>query len=465
VIYLLVLALLWTVPADAQPLTREERATLRLALPLIEKLAADPVIHVTPPMSLQAALDASQPGDVLELAEDVTFAGSFVLPKRAAPGVTLRGCAEIRSLSSEAAIRTAPNGDWWSLQGLSAECKLTVSSANPAGEVIRFGSGSQTAEQVPANLSIKWLHVKGDPLNGQKRGLSLHSGYTEIRESLFTDFKLVGQDAQAIAGWNGPGPYTIVGNHLEAAGETILFGGADPSIPGLVPSYIVIEDNTFTRPLSWRSEKWTIKNHLELKNAQHVTIHRNRFSHHWATADGPNGYTIWLTPANQGGMAPWSTVRDVTLTYNTFRDVSAGISMAPTSGPHPAVPLSDVKVRDNTFALSKALYGGSGRALVLLGIPDVAFEFNAVTNDGENTIYLAERDSPNFSLVGNILPDNAWGILSSKYGEGERAIPQMPGGVYAKNLILSAEWWLYDHGGLNRVEVVLPAGIAGYGPR
>ena len=63
-----------------------------------------------------------------------------------------------------------------------------------------------------------------------------------------------GLDTQAICGWNGPGPYTITNNYLEAAGENILFGGADPSIPNLVPSNITVTGNYLTKQLAWESE-------------------------------------------------------------------------------------------------------------------------------------------------------------------------------------------------------------------
>ncbi len=41
-------------------------------------------------------------------------------------------------------------------------------------------------------------------------------------------------DSQAIASFNAPGPVRIINNFLEATGENIMFGGADPKIPNLV---------------------------------------------------------------------------------------------------------------------------------------------------------------------------------------------------------------------------------------
>ena len=76
------------------------------------------------------------------------------------------------------------------------------------------------------------------------------------------------QDTQAIGGWNGPGPFLIENNYIEAAGENIMFGGNDPNIPNLVPSNITIRRNLISKPLAWMTQAWTVKNLIELKNAR-----------------------------------------------------------------------------------------------------------------------------------------------------------------------------------------------------
>src|SRR4051812_13078409 len=98
----------------------------------------------------------------------------------------------------------------------------------------------------------------------------------------------VGSDAQAIAGWSGPGPYKIVNNYLEGSTENLIFGGAgnnslmqlmlsidtnaDPVITNLVPSDIEVRNNYFFKPLSWKQDDpsyagmhWAVKNIFELK--------------------------------------------------------------------------------------------------------------------------------------------------------------------------------------------------------
>ena len=71
--------------------------------------------------------------------------------------------------------------------------------------------------------------------------------------SYISDIKAVNADSQAINGYNGAGPFTIENNYLEAAGENVLFGGADPAVTNLVPSDIVLRRNHLFKPLAWRN--------------------------------------------------------------------------------------------------------------------------------------------------------------------------------------------------------------------
>ena len=60
-------------------------------------------------------------------------------------------------------------------------------------------------------------------------------------------------DAQAINGYNGAGPFRIINNYVEGAGENILFGGSDPAITQLVPSNIEVRRNHIYKPLAWQN--------------------------------------------------------------------------------------------------------------------------------------------------------------------------------------------------------------------
>ena len=87
---------------------------------------------------------------------------------------------------------------------------------------------------------------------GPEAGIALNAASVTIRDSYIADCKGVGQDTQAIGGWNGPGPYTIENNYLKAAGENVMFGGADPSIANLVADGVTFRGNYVSRPMAWR---------------------------------------------------------------------------------------------------------------------------------------------------------------------------------------------------------------------
>jgi PKD repeat protein len=230
-------------------------------------------IYVGEGDSLQAALNAAQPGDTVVLAQGVEFVGTFVLPfkpgadwitvRSSAPDAMLPGpgvrihpahaplLARLRSsMLDTPALRTAPGAHHWDIRYLEF-------AANPSGtgDVIQLGDGlsAQFApEQVPHHIVLNHVYVHGDRFIGQKRCIALHAADVTISDSYVSDCKSATQDSQAICGWNGPGPFTIENNYLEAAGENVMFGGSDPSIADLVPSNITFRGNHVSRPMSWR---------------------------------------------------------------------------------------------------------------------------------------------------------------------------------------------------------------------
>jgi len=250
------------------------RCGCALALALIAGVrdARAETLFVREGENLQAALDAARPGDVLLLQAGATFRGNFVLPvKDGAAFVTVRTStpeeylppsgarvnpqhapllARIVSPNTAPAVRTAPGAHHWRLQLLELG-----PNQRGYGDILVVGDGSSaqdSLDQVPRAIVLDRLYVHGDPLLGQKRGLALNAADVTVQGCYISDIKAIGQDTQAIGGWNGPGPYTIENNYLEAAGENVLFGGAAPSIAGVVADGIVFRRNYVSRPVSWR---------------------------------------------------------------------------------------------------------------------------------------------------------------------------------------------------------------------
>jgi hypothetical protein len=228
-------------------------------------------IRVSEGQDLQAAIEAAKPGDLILLASGARFSGNFVLPKHGdSPAfITIRTDADglpepgvrtgpkysgrlavLQSPNNVSALRTAPGAHHWRIEHLEFRA-----NAGGYGDIIALGNGGtdqSRLEDVPHHIVLDRVYIHGDPLMGQKRGIALNSASTEIVNSYIADIRAVGQDSQAIAGWNGPGPFSIVNNYVEAAGENVLFGGADPGIQGLIPQGIVVRGNHIARPPEWR---------------------------------------------------------------------------------------------------------------------------------------------------------------------------------------------------------------------
>ena len=193
---------------------------------------------------LQAALIAAQPGDVVQLAPGATYTGNFKLPVKngdafivvrtggnvrnmPAPGTRVSPAhspllARIQSPNTSAALATVAGTHHWRIELIEFGANV-----NGVGDIILLGaSSSQTdVSQMPHDLILDRVYIHGDPTAGQKRGIALNCGAAHIINSYISDIKAVGQDSQAIAGWNGTGPYLIENNYLEGQARTCSSAG------------------------------------------------------------------------------------------------------------------------------------------------------------------------------------------------------------------------------------------------
>jgi hypothetical protein len=402
---------------------------------------------------LQGAIDRAAPGDTLMLEAGATFTGNFVLPRK--PGasyITIRSetdnshlpaadarifpsdaplLAKLQSPNERPVLQTAPGAHHWRLLFLEFG-----PNATPASDIIRLGDGSSqqsSLESVPAHLEIDRCYIHGDAAVGQKRGVALNSAHTRIVNSYFADFKLVGQDTQAIAGWNGPGPFLIENNYLEGAAENVMFGGADPAIPGLVPSDITFRANHVSKPLDWRRERWTVKNLFELKNARRVLIEDNLFEHNWQSAQP--GPAILFTPRNQDGTAPWSGIRDVMFRRNIVRHVAAAINILGVDNNHPSATTTNLAIHHNLVVeVDARTWGGSG-AFVLLGdaARTISVEHNTVMQSGA-VVSVYGRPTTSFIFRNNLVRFNSLGIKGDNRATGNDTLSTyLPGAIVTNN--------------------------------
>jgi hypothetical protein len=345
-------------------------------------------INVAAGANLQTVLNSANCGDTIQLQAGATFTGSFILPAKNCDDsnwIILRTSASDASLPPEgtrinpcyAGVSALPGRPAFSCSnpGVMARIIATkgtspltlASGANhyrigpgleitrPVGTGIAYGMIAKA--DTPADHIIvdrDWIHgtAKDDTVRGIYLGGVV---YAAVVDSYINDFHClaaIGQciDSQAIAGGIGTQPqsvWKIENNFLEAAAETILFGGGGGTT---VPSDITIRHNHMFKPLIWMPGQpgfvggvntdptkcvrfnepgycpFIVKNLFELKNAQRLLLEGNILENVWA------GFTQHATAIpfqalNQtGSNNPNTTVSDITVRYNRIAHAANAFS-------------------------------------------------------------------------------------------------------------------------------------------
>ena len=408
---------------------------------------------------LQRAINDAKPGDTIELQAGAVYTGPFTLPVKSGDAyitiqtsrlaelpegarVSPSQSALFAKLQSEengaAIIKTEPAAHHYKFIG------VEISAANDkvkVSDLVRFGDSApqRTEDTVPHDLVIDRSYIHGFPTQEVQRGISLNSRNTDITNSYISEIHGKGYDTQAICGWNGPGKYRIINNYLEGSGENVMFGGSNPSIPNLVPTDIVIRDNYFFKPLSWKQgdpsfagNKWTVKNLFELKNARKVTIERNIFENNWVDAQA--GSAILFTVRNDEGGAPWSTIEDVSFTNNIVKNSPSALNLLGKDNLKPSQRAHTIVISNNFFT------NISGTFLTMSGYPDAKIANNTHFQSG-NIMILHGEPSTGFVYEKNITvrDSKGYGVKGDGSGEGTVALNLFtPNAVFVGNVIAGA---------------------------
>jgi len=427
-------AAFFTVRADAQVLPALPQTFLDTAYP---PMAGQNTL-VPAGGNLQSAINAAQRGDTILLEAGATYAGSFTLPVKSGTGwVIIRTSAPDSSLPPAGtritpayasvlpkiaasgvapAMRTLAGAHGYRLTGVEIMMNAGVTTSNGLVQLGDTGTAQDSLTEVPYDLVLDRVYVHGTPTGSLHRGVSFNCASCAVIDSHISDVHRVGFDTQAICGWNGPGPFKIVNNYLEASGENVMFGGGDPDILNMVPSDIEVRRNHFYKPLTWKighptyaGTAWTVKNIFELKNARRVLVDGNIFEHNWPHAQ--NGFSILFTVRNQDGSAPWSVVEDVTFTNNIVRHVASAVNILGTDDLQTSLQTKRILIRNNLFDdVNAATWGGSGRLLQMLdGAADVTLDHNTAFQSGE-VIFAAGLPNLRFTYRNNLTPNNQFGV-------------------------------------------------------
>jgi hypothetical protein len=437
--------------------------SLRPRVELLEERYLLSTINVHAGDDLQALLRAGTAGDTFVLDAGATFVGPIYLPKKSGnEWITIESSA-LDSLPGPGQ-RVGPEDAGLMPKivspGLAAPALLTDAGAHnfriqgiefmPATEdaflydLIDLGDGgySQTAlDQVPHDLVLDQCYIHAWPQQDLKRGIALNSASTSILDSYIAGFKSEGLDSQAIADWNGPGPFQINNNYLEAAGENVLFGGDLAKIPNLVPSNIEILGNDFSKPLSWKPDDpayagipWTVKNLLELKSARHVLIEGNLLENNWTGSQ--DGFAILFTVRDQEGSMPWAAVEDITFQDNILAHVAGGFDILGTDTV-PTARTQHIVIRNNLIEDMSSTWGSNGILLqVLDGVNDIVVDHNTAF---PTKAILSADGLPSTGLVyqNNITTYGDYGIKGTNAAPGNDSLNKfLPGAVVANNVLV-----------------------------
>jgi hypothetical protein len=290
-----------------------------------------------------------------------------------------------------------------------------------------------------------WVH--GTAGDETKDGVNLNGmRYVAIVDSYFNDFHCIARkgsctDAQAVSGGGGnlpSGPFKIENNFLEASGENILFGGA-PSTA--TPADIEIRHNHFFKPLVWKEDEpgfvgayngnpYVVKNHFELKNAERVLFEDNLLENSWG-GFSQTGFSILLSPVNQGGKCSACRVTDITLRFNRVNHVASGILLA-TSLPKQKTPSAAgerFSIHDLIFDdINGERYKGFGAFLVVgSNLPSIqSVKINHVTAfPPKSLLSIVNRQEKlkDFTIVNSLLAAGPRQIVSGGAGAENCARP------------------------------------------
>ncbi|MBV9209500.1 MAG: hypothetical protein JOZ52_02660 [Acidobacteria bacterium] len=423
-------------------------------------------INVAAGGDFQAALNSAQPGDTIVLAAGATYTGAYTLPNKSGSAyITVQSSAlsslpaagtrvspanapwmpKIVAPSYQAALQTSAGAHHFRFIGI----EFTVVSADTTVyNLIELGTDQQTQQsQVPHHLTFDRCYVHAhqnqSSVGWVRNGFVLNASNVQIVESYISEFRLTDNEGHGIVGWNGPGPFSIINNFIEASGINVLFGGAWAQT-GMNPADLEFRRNKVSKRPEWRGI-YSVKNLFELKDMRRATVDGNLFEYNWAHAQP--GYAILFTPASlQSG--PDARIEDIQFTNNIVRHSANAIDMTGRDYGDPNYP--NIPVQNNRITIKNNLFDdiggtwGDGRFLLLTsggGPDDLTVDHNTIIHTG-SVLLLDAGPQARLVFNNNLMAHNAYGVIgvgSMGGGIGNAALNvYCPGNTFRRNLIAGA---------------------------
>ncbi len=403
------------------------------------------IIRVPPGGNVQAAIEKAKGGDIVELQAGAVYSGQITLPNKPLTDFVTIQSSGVKDLPADKRVSPAQKSSMATINPgiLTRPAILATNGAHHYRFVgIEFGpttkgyfniieigtSKESSVNELPHHIEFDRVYVHGDSTCGQRRGIAANGRNIKISNSYFSDFKREGEESQAIAVWAADGPIEIVNNYLEAAAESILFGGAESRL-GLIPGNAIVRDNWLNKSLEWRGTKWVVKNFLEIKSGKNIKIEYNLMTNNWTMAQ--EGTAVLFRTHDDSGKH--SFIEDVEFSNNIVRGTGSAVTVFGGE----AGGGRRLTIRNNVFEdIDSKKWEGRGFFLKPSTWKDLIVENNTVIHDGSITIAYGD---PIYGFIfrNNIVFQNSYGFFGDGLGSEKPALDKyFPDRVITNNIIV-----------------------------
>ena len=424
----------------------------------------------------QAAIDRAQPGDVIELEAGAEFHGRFQFgPKQGdswiqirssrytelpQPGVRIDPAIHAELMpkiiasgagASGRAIDVLLGAHHYRFQGIEVTSDYLGTGDGVASNLVVLNAqGATNPSDLPHHIVFDHVYLHGTAAGTVLNGIRADGRHVAITDSYLADFQAVGRESHAIYAADGAGPISLVNNHLEAAGVTVLFGGDDPEIEGLVNSDIEIRGNLIRKHESTRTNDFVHKFLLEFKNARRVLVTDNLLENAWADSRFSDGAAVVIKSTNQEGSCSWCVAEDIVLANNIIRQASIGMKIVGRSGANTG-QTQRIVVENNLIYNERPndpILGQTVPFILMEDYDQLHIVHNTTYTEGKAALQLRSDlgglIGQELFLRNNLIARNQYGLKGNGTSEGTASLDQWVNTYVFENNILYGETQLTE---------------------
>lgn len=219
------------------------------------------------------------------------------------------------------------NGGYWWFEGIEFMLNESLTTGSSVG-LITLGSDNASnvptsIRNVPSHFNFGHCLFHGNRTgtltfsNGPRRGIALNASMVGVRDSSVYYVQIDGFEGAGIGSWSSPGGVSLVNSFISGTAQAVLYGGALPGVPGLVPSNLTTKWCHLWKDIRWfrqqgQTAAYGCKNHYEHKFGSVALIEDCVMEHN--TADGQDGTSILFQNLENFAVTPPSyKINDITM--------------------------------------------------------------------------------------------------------------------------------------------------------